>query len=103
MGQFLAVLVRAMLQDLQSGDHRRIELKLCSETDAVNDAGEPHSASQVVLLRKSIAKPFESRNFRLRNRVEHAELNDISRANIWDLKFTLFLNLLPLFRVDMCE
>ena len=103
MGQFLAVFVRAMLQDLQSGDHRRIELKLCREADAVNDAREPHSASQVVLLRKSIAKPFESRNFRLRKRVEHAELNDIARAYIWDLKFTLFLNLLPLFRVDMCE
>ena len=101
MTQFLAVFVRSMLQDLQFGDHRRIKLHLHSKIDTVRDSGEPHGTSQVVRLGASIAKPFEGSYFRLRERCEQTDLDNISCAYVRYLKFTLFLDLFPLFRVDM--
>ena len=103
MTQFLAVFVRAIFQDLQSGNHWRIKLQFHRKTDTVMVTGEPHSTAQVVRLRTPIAKPLQGRYFSLGEWCEHADLHNISSANVWDLKFTLFLNPLPLFGVDMVE
>ena len=103
MIQFLAVPVRSILEDLQASNHGRVELELHLEVDIVSDARKPHSAAQVVRFRPPIAKPLHGRYFCLRERIEHAYLHYVTCAQIWDLKFSLFLDPFPLFRVDVVE
>ena len=67
MGKLLAVLVRAMLDDLHAGEHRRVQLNLVSEVHVVGYGVEPHRASQVVRLCLTVTKTTEGLDLGLRN------------------------------------
>ena len=64
---------------------------------------EPECRPKVVRLTTAIDETLESVNLRLRDRLEHAELNNITSADVRDRELTAFLNALTLLTVNMVQ
>ena len=64
---------------------------------------EPECRPKVVRLAAAVHETLESVNLRLRDRLEHAELDNITSADVRDGELTAFLNALTLLAVNMVQ
>ena len=71
--------------------------------DVVSHGMEPQCRSQVVRFGSTIDDALHRVDLGLKEILEHAQLHNVTSADIWDGELSFLLDSLSLFRVDMIE